>query len=373
MTKKTIIFDGDMGGDDLWAMAILNSFIKKNKIDLLGMTTCFGNTNLQQATRNTLDFMDYIGMDAAIPIFAGADRPISGLDPLLDGAYGANGLSNATLPTSKRQANAKDAVSWMADTLSNAKTPITIMCTGPITNIATVYQNYPELDGMGHEIIWLGGALCLTGGGHKPVMASNGDYKRGNITEYAEFNAINDPVAAQIIADLKTTKVTIIPLDAGQHMDVDVTRATAMMRAMAGFETQAVNLLSMLDDSAKLDQSKFGARGGFAFDPQVPTWWAHPELFLPAVPVKDVKFKNDHQAAKDFDAVASGFNFSLLGRHGQMTATECDTSNITVIPGLASFGNPQDITNDQITAMDDMAERRWSALMKELVAVWKQK
>ncbi len=361
MQRKQVLYDGDMGGDDLWALVMLSSFVKQKKIDLLGVTTCFGNTNVIQGTRNVLDMMDLVGLQN-IPVYLGLDKPISGLEPLLDGAYGSNGLSNATLPTSNLQPQSQPATEWMAHTLSNTDEKITIVCTGPLSNIAKVYHDHPELDKKGHEVIWLGGSLYPAGKGHVPVTLPDGSYKRGNITHFAEFNAINDPVAAQVIADLDKTKVTIIPLDCTHHMVVDFRAATSFLRLMAGREDLATQMLSMLDDAARLEQENFDISGACLHDPQVIVYLEHPEVFLHPVPVKNLKFDNNFEAAKNFDAVESGFDFSSLGTHGQMTATPVVESNKYIVPGLTSFTDPADVTNDGIAKMIDIASQRWAYL-----------
>ena len=362
---KKIIYDGDMGGDDLWAVAVLASLVKDQKINLLGITTCFGNTNVQQGTRNVLDMMALTGLDD-IPVYQGLDKPISGLDPLLDGAYGSNGLSNATLPPSNLKPQAMPATDWMADTLLNTDEAVTLICTGPISNIAKVYQGNPELDTKGHEIIWLGGSLYPAGQGHLPVTLPDGSYKRGNITHFAEFNAINDPVAAQVIADLKTTKVTFIPLDCTHHMAVTYERATKFMREMKGQEYFALQMLSMLDDAARLERENFDIFGPCLHDPQVIVYLEHPDVFLTPVPVKDVKFENNFAAAKNFDAVKSGFDFSSLGQHGQMTCEPSQSGNLFVVPGLTSFTDPKNVIHANIISILDLVERRWLMLTQKL-------
>ena len=362
---KHVIYDGDMGGDDLWAVAVLSSLVKVQSINLLGVTTCFGNTNVAQGTRNVLDMMDLVGLQN-IPVYQGLDKPISGLEPLLDGAYGSNGLSNATLPQSNLKPQDQDAVDWMAETLLNVDDPVTIICTGPISNIAKAYRDNPELDNKKHEIIWLGGALYPAGKNHIPVTLPDGTYKRGNITHFAEFNAINDPVAAQIITDLDNTKVTIIPLDCTHHMVVDIRAATHFLRLMKGREGLATQMLSMLDDAARLEQENFDIAGACLHDPQVIVYLEHPEVFLPKVPVKNLKFESNFEAAKNFDAVESGFDFSSLGTHGQMTCEKSESSNKYIVPGLTTFTDARDVTADQITDMDAMAILRWHTLVKQI-------
>jgi inosine-uridine nucleoside N-ribohydrolase len=356
-----IIYDGDMGGDDLWAVAVLASLVKQNKINLIGVTTCFGNTNVAQGTRNVLDMMDIVGI-GDIPVYQGLEKPISGLEPLLDGAYGSNGLSNATLPSSSLQPQSQHAVEWMADTLLNTDNPITIICTGPLSNIAKAYQQHPELDTKGHEILWLGGSIMPAGGGHVPVTLPDGSYKCGNITHFAEFNAINDPMAAQMIANLEQTKVTIIPLDCTHHMAAGFIHGTQFLRDMKGREAIAIQMLSMLDNAAILEETKFKIFGACLHDPQVIVYLQHPELFLSPVPVTDIQFQNNHEAAKNFDAVKSGFDFSSLTNHGQMTAKPTDKANKYIVPGLTTFEKVENITKTQIDDMAEMAFQRWEAL-----------
>lgn len=361
---QKIIYCGDMGGDDLWAMVVLNSLIKQQKINLLGITTCFGNTNIDQATRNICDMLGVLNQ-YDIPVYQGASGPISGLSPLLDGAYGENGLSNATLPTSSIEPQSKHAVEWMDETLNelNPNEEITLVCTGPLTNIATVFKNHPHLDKSNIKILWLGGSLLPAGGGHLPVTLPNGDYKLGNITHFAEFNAINDPIAAQIIADLKNVQFTIIPLDCTHHMAVGFIHGTQFLRDMKGQESIAIEMLSMLDDAAIMEETKFNIFGACLHDPQVIIYLTNPELFLQAVPVCNIKFTNNDEAAKNFDAVQSGFDFSLLGNHGQMSADKTNQStNTFIIPGLTSFVKPDKITKEMIKDMQKMASNRWDDL-----------
>ena len=360
---KNVIYDADMGGDDLWAIAVLSGLIKHGKVNLLGMTTCFGNTTVSQATQNALDMMSYINL-RDIPVFEGGDKPLSGLSPLLDGAYGSNGLSNASLPKSNQKVENDTAEKWLSDTLTNSDSPIIIVCTGPLTNIAKAFQNNPDLDNKGLEIIWLGGALNPSGGGHVLAQMPNGEYRQGNITQYAEFNAINDPIAAQIIANLEKTKVTIIPLDCTHHMGVNFQMATQFLRLMKGKEVEATNMLSMLDHAAALNQMKMNAAGAHIHDAQVMVFLDDQSLFLDMIPVKDIKFVNDENALNKFDATKNNkIDFSLLAHHGQMTAVQTDASNINIVPGLYSFTDAPTDIDQNIESTNLRSQKLWETLI----------
>lgn len=360
---KSIIFSGDMGGDDLWALLILSNMVEAGQCDLLGIASCFGNTNVEQATRNVLDTLALTRISNT-PVYQGSTGPISGLPPLLDGAYGTNGLSNATLPTSSLMPQTEAAHLWIEKALRDAETPIKIICTGPLTDIAKALDANPNLAHKGHEVIWLGGALKPTGLNHQKVLMGNGEYRQGNITQFAEFNAINDPVAAQIVAD-SGISLTIIPLDATQHLVADHGKITSFLRHMQGKEAIAIQLVSMLDDAAIMDSMKFKVHGGFQHDGQIPVWLTHPDLFLPAVPVTDLRFRNEHELAAGFNAMAMDFDFSKLGRHGQMT---CHPSTGVshphhVVPGLYSFPNSPTVSNEE---MQTMCDERWNVMARAI-------
>jgi|GEM_PF-6899535 len=94
----------------------------------------------------------------------------------------------------------------------------------------------------------------------------------------------------------------------------------------------------------------------------------NPELFLPAISICNIKFTNDNEAVKNFDAVQNGFDFSLLGNHGQMSVDQTDQpTNTLVIPGLTSFVKPHEVTPQSINNMVQMIDKRWGMLSKHAV------
>ncbi len=89
MKPEKIIYDGDMGGDDLWAIAMVMAHNKNSRInngqpeaafDIRGITTVFGNVSQPYATQNILKFLNWLG-ETSIPVFQGADGPIDGRRP----------------------------------------------------------------------------------------------------------------------------------------------------------------------------------------------------------------------------------------------------------------------------------------------------
>ena len=167
-----VVLDCDPGIDDCVAILLA---LASPEIDLRAITTVAGNTSLANATANALAVLDWAGR-ADIPVAAGAAAgigPASGAEWGIAGEmHGPSGIEGASLPVSARTAEA-DAVALLA-----AAGPVTLVATGPLTNVAHLLDRHPDLPL--RELVVMGGSLV-----------------GGNITDTAEFNVWCDPVAAQ--------------------------------------------------------------------------------------------------------------------------------------------------------------------------------
>jgi inosine-uridine nucleoside N-ribohydrolase len=164
-----IIIDCDPGHDD--AVAIL---LAASILDIVGITTVYGNASVDRTTRNALDFLDLAGLD--IPVFAGAERPLHG-EPTMANVHGKSGLDGADLPKSSRHPESINAIEFIAQQASRID-PISIIATGPLTNLATALARYPQIEA-----------------GIASLSIMGGTAGRGNTTPVAEFNAFSDPEA----------------------------------------------------------------------------------------------------------------------------------------------------------------------------------
>lgn len=191
MTRK-IIIDTDPGIDD--AMAIFFA-LKSPKLDVLGLTTVFGNVPVKRATQNALLLMDLAEVD--IPVAQGAAKPLE-MAPLPhpDFVHGQDGFGNIGLPESKRAAVDKTAAQFIVDTVREFPHQVTLIALGPLTNLALALELDPELPALVDEVIVMGGAIKET----------------GNVSPAAEANVINDPHAAEIVFNTAWS-VTMIGLD----------------------------------------------------------------------------------------------------------------------------------------------------------------
>ena len=170
-----IIFDCDPGHDD--AIALLLA-LGSPELNLLGVTTVCGNQTLEKTTANAIRVLDYVGRDD-VSVAAGADRPLVRDRHVAAEVHGETGLDGPDLPPASRPPEPAHAIDWIAMTLIGHPDPVTLVPTGPLTNIALFLARYPELAGRVERIVLMGGAIG-----------------EGNVTPAAEFNIWADPEAA---------------------------------------------------------------------------------------------------------------------------------------------------------------------------------
>jgi pyrimidine-specific ribonucleoside hydrolase len=170
-----IILDCDPGHDD--AIALLLA-LGSPELNLLGVTTVSGNQTLEKTTANAIRVLDHVGRDD-VPVAAGADRPLVRDRHVAAGVHGETGLDGPDLPPPSRPPEPAHAIDWIAMTLVSRPDPVTLVPTGPLTNIALFLARYPELAGQVERIVLMGGAIG-----------------EGNVTPAAEFNIWADPEAA---------------------------------------------------------------------------------------------------------------------------------------------------------------------------------
>ena len=184
-----IILDCDPGHDD--AIALLLA-LGSSELDLLGVTTTYGNQTLEKTTANALRVLELAGR-ADVPVAAGAAEPLERELVVAAHVHGESGLDGPTLPPPSAEPVSRDAVAWIADAIGRSPSPVTLVPTGPLTNIAAYLREHGTV-GI-DRIVLMGGAIA-----------------EGNMTPAAEFNIWADPEAAQIVFDA-ALDVTMIGLD----------------------------------------------------------------------------------------------------------------------------------------------------------------
>jgi purine nucleosidase len=186
-----IVLDCDPGIDDALAIAFAHGH---PGIELTGITTVAGNVGLAKTTANALAVCEFIGA-AGTPVTAGCPGPL--LRPALDArqVHGDSGLGGAVLPPPSARPAPGHAVDYIIDTMRATPGEITLVATGPLTNIALAVRREPRLAD------WVKGFVIM-----------GGSAGRGNVTPAAEYNIWADPEAAAVVFRAGWT-VTMLGLD----------------------------------------------------------------------------------------------------------------------------------------------------------------
>lgn len=276
MTHK-IIIDTDPGIDD--AMAVLYA-AQEPGIELMGLTSIFGNVTVEQATRNALRLVEMAGLD--IPVAQGCARPlIAGPFPPGHHVHGDEGFGTYPAQQPQGQAVDLDAADFLIAKAAEFKGELIVCPIGPLTNIATAIQRDPSFAQNVKKIVLMGGSLR----------------EGGNITPHAEANFYHDPHAAQIVmaADCEVTMVGL-----------DVTHRTwATREDMAEIAAAAPRLGQFLADIANFYIDFYvqvrGEQGCFLHDPLALICATNPELFTMEITPVDMVLTGE-EAGRSFIA-----------------------------------------------------------------------
>jgi purine nucleosidase len=174
---RKVILDCDPGIDDAFAIAFACGH---PGIELCGVTTVAGNVSLDRTTGNALAVLNFLGR-ADVPVAAGSPAPLLRRFST-DGVHGESGLGAATLPAPRSRPAAAHAVDFLIERIAAAPGEVTLVATGPLTNIALAVRRHPPLVTQVADFLIMGGAAG-----------------RGNVTPAAEFNIWCDPEAAAIV------------------------------------------------------------------------------------------------------------------------------------------------------------------------------
>ncbi|XP_057972844.1 uridine nucleosidase 1 [Malania oleifera] len=175
-----LIIDTDPGIDD--AMAILMAF-QTPQLELLGLTTIFGNVTTEDATRNALLLCEIAGCPS-VPVAEGSPEPLKGGRPqVADFIHGSDGLGNIFLPPPKAKKIEKSASEFLVDKVSEYPGEVSILALGPLTNLALAIKRDSTFASKVKKVVVLGGAF----------------FALGNVNPAAEANIYGDAEAADIV------------------------------------------------------------------------------------------------------------------------------------------------------------------------------
>jgi len=186
-----IIIDCDPGHDDAVGMLLA---LASPELEVLGITTVGGNATLEHVTENALRVLALAGRED-VPVAAGASHPLVGRLRTAPHVHGESGIEGPALPAARSEPVAEDALTFISAALEAAPARVTLVPTGPLTNIGLLLRERPDLTSKIAHICLMGGAAG-----------------EGNVTPSAEFNAWVDPEAADLVYR-SGVPVTMIGLD----------------------------------------------------------------------------------------------------------------------------------------------------------------
>jgi inosine-uridine nucleoside N-ribohydrolase len=174
---RTLLIDTDTASDD--AVALIMA-LRSREVRVAAITVVAGNVPVAQATSNALFTVELCGAD--VPVYSGAEAPLSRKLVIADWFHGADGLGDHGYKPTERRAEPHHAVDALIETVRQ-NPGIEVVTLGPLTNLAMALLREPKLVASVKRCVVMGGAPCC----------------EGNVTPAAEFNIWVDPEAARIV------------------------------------------------------------------------------------------------------------------------------------------------------------------------------
>jgi inosine-uridine nucleoside N-ribohydrolase len=254
MKQPKIIIDTDPGIDD--AMAILLAHLAPD-IELIGLTTVFGNVPVAQATHNACILSDLMG--GKVPVAAGSAHPLNRTNNHYpDFVHGKNGFGDTSMEPPVTKAIEQGAVDFIIEQISQAPGEITLVPIGPLTNIAKALEKAPGIASQVKGVILMGGAATVN----------------GNVNAAAEANMLSDPHAADHVFTTDWP-ITMVGLDVTHKIIMDeayLDRVHQVDTPIGGFLRRIVQFYLDFHRSTGID-------GLYTHDPAAIVYLLKPEIF----------------------------------------------------------------------------------------------
>ena len=211
MSPRKVIIDTDTGIDD--AMGLVYGLLAP-ELDVLAVTTIFGNVDVEKTTRNSATILETLHL-GHIPFAKGAAKGLLGTPHFNPEVHGDDGVGNANFPDPELQPVIGHAAQLIIDVVRQNPGEVTLIGLGPLTNLALAVALDPELPALVERVIWMGGAVGVP----------------GNVTPVAEADAAHDPESVAIVlqADWPLTMVGLDVTDNTlfRQADLDAVRTAA--------------------------------------------------------------------------------------------------------------------------------------------------
>jgi purine nucleosidase len=254
---RRIIIDCDPGQDD--AVNLFLAMSSPDELEILGITVVAGNVPLALTEVNARLMCDIAGR-GDIPVFAGCDRPMVRELVTAEHVHGSTGINGVEVTEPEHPLQEQHAPDFIVETLKAAgEETVTLVPTGPLTNIAVAFQKAPEVVPKVKEIVLMGGAMR----------------ESGNMSPSAEFNMLADPHAAAIVFDCGRP-ITQMGLDVS-HQVLTTRERIERLKEIDNGPARAT--VGMLDFFNRHDMAKYNYLGAPLHDPCTVAFLLKPEIF----------------------------------------------------------------------------------------------
>ena len=270
VSARPIILDCDPGHDDAISLILA---LSSNQLKPLAVTTSAGNQTPDKTLNNALRILTLLNR-SDIPVAGGAIKPLARELIIADNVHGESGLDGPKLPDPAFAPVEQNAIELIAQKVRQSSEPVTLIPSGPLTNIALFVANYPELHHKIERIVLMGGAAGV-----------------GNWTPAAEFNIFVDPEAADMVFK-SGIPITMCGLDVthqAQIMDEDIERIRQIPNSVAQCVAELLDFFMIYHRDPK-----WGFTGAPLHDPCTIAWLLKPELFTAQDCWVAVETKGEH-------------------------------------------------------------------------------
>ena len=254
---QKIIIDTDPGVDDVIAISMA---LRSPELEVLGLTSIFGNTYGEVTAQNALRLVELEGHDS-IPVSRGSDVPlVMPLEGLGTMVHGEDGMGNTNPPPPRGKVINKSAAEFIIEVVHTYPDEVTLVPIGPLTNIALALKIDPTIMSLVKKVVLMGGAVS----------------KPGNISPTAEANIYHDPHAADIVMRAGWPLV-MVGLDVTQQ----VVMTSRFLEKIYKTKNPVTNLIQrILPFYQGFHKSHFDSGGDIhTHDPSAIAYLLNPDLF----------------------------------------------------------------------------------------------
>lgn len=253
MEKRKVILDCDPGHDD--AISIIIAASERSTLDIAGITTVAGNVEVGKNTVNALKICELLKLD--VPVHQGASGPMVKPSEIATEIHGSTGMDGPELPEPDKTKEEQHAVDFIIKTVRSSKEKVTLVPTGPLTNIALALIKAPDIKDNIEEIVLMGGGTF------------------GNWTPAAEFNIYVDAEAAKVVYE-SGVPLAMFGLDVTHQVIAD---KEIQKRLSSPDNEIAVFVSELLEFFGRAYKDHFGIEGGPIHDACTTMYLLEPDLF----------------------------------------------------------------------------------------------